>query len=267
MSPSPDARETQQFYDEMWQSYSHLDAVSPAAFHRRRVVTKLAERVASGAASVLDVGCGQGELLRELAGVIPGAKIFGADISQQALVDSRVRNPTYDLFHVDLTSPTFAEEQRDHVGRFDLVVCSEVLEHIPDAALAARRLFDLTKPGGILIVTVPGGKRSRFDEIIGHIRHYTSKEMGELLERSGFRVERRLDWGFPFHSIYRTAVRVASRLTMGGSSEKTGGKKGGAGGTKVLGGVYSLFGKALLPLFYLNADHFGEQTVVVARKP
>src|ERR1051325_10405464 len=120
---------------------------------------------------MLDVGCGQGELLREVAEALPGIRVHGADISEQSILDSRKRNPTYDLFQLDLTAPDFSTRHASRMIAFDLVVCSEVLEHIADDALAAARLCHLLSPGGVAIVTVPGGKMSAFDEVIGHQRH------------------------------------------------------------------------------------------------
>src|SRR5690242_11297009 len=134
------AADQQDFYDDMWRNYGHLDAVSPAAFHRRRLVVQLAARHASTARNILDVGCGQGELLRELAEAIPAARVYGADLSEQSIVDSRKRNPTYDLFQLDLAAPDFSTKYRDRLGAFEFVVCSEVMEHIPEDARAAANL-------------------------------------------------------------------------------------------------------------------------------
>ena len=39
------AANQQAFYDDMWRNYGHLDAVSPAAFHRRRIVVQLAAAI------------------------------------------------------------------------------------------------------------------------------------------------------------------------------------------------------------------------------
>ena len=50
-----------------------------------------------------DVGCGQGELLREMSRAIPNAQVHGADLSEQSLIDSRKRNPTFDLFELNIT--------------------------------------------------------------------------------------------------------------------------------------------------------------------
>jgi 2-polyprenyl-3-methyl-5-hydroxy-6-metoxy-1,4-benzoquinol methylase len=263
------AADQQAFYDEMWRNYSHLDAVSPAAFHRRRLVVRLATQFASGARNILDVGCGQGELLREVAEAIPGAEVHGADLSEQSIVDSRKRNPTYDLFQLDLTAPDFSTRYASKLGAFEFVVCSEVLEHIPDDGLAATHLFSLVREGGIAIVTVPGGKMSAFDKVIGHQRHYTPASLEARLTQAGFQMERVVAWGFPFHSFYRTAVRVASGMTVPKgpkAAPKAESAERKSSVSNVLGAAYTLFGKALKPLFYLNAPIWGEQLVAVARR-
>jgi SAM-dependent methyltransferase len=251
----------------MWKDYGHLDAVSPAAFHRRRVIVKLAKQYARSARAILDVGCGQGELLREIAEGIPGAEVHGADLSEQSLVDSRRRNPTFDLFELNLTHPRFAEQYSARLANFDFLVCSEVLEHIPDHELATRHLRDLLSPSGVAIITVPGGKMSAFDKVIGHQRHYTPGKLEQMLSSAGFDVIEVLAWGFPFHSFYRTAVRIASGFTVPGEQARARGSSAQKGVvSSVLGGAYAVFGKALKPLFYLNASRWGEQLIAVAKQ-
>jgi SAM-dependent methyltransferase len=261
------ATTSQEFYDEMWSAYGHLDAVSPAAFHRRRVVCQLAKKHAAGAQRVLDVGCGMGELLRDLEPFVPSARISGADISARSLEKSRELNPRYELFQMDLVGGGFAQKHASHLGAYDLITCSEVIEHIPHDRLAAERLAALLAPGGTLIITVPGGAKSRFDIHIGHQRHYPPRDAAALLRAAGLEVLEALGWGFPFHSIYRTAVRVASRFAV----SEPGAKPKAAQGqpsmvSNLLGTAYTAFGKLLNPLFYLNLSHGGEQTVVVARR-
>jgi SAM-dependent methyltransferase len=263
-------REASEFYDEMWRDYGHLDAVSPAAFHRRRLVVRLAREHAAGAKNVLDVGCGPGQLLRDISAALPGAKIHGADVSEGSLADGRAKNPGFDLFAMDLTSPTFATDHAEHLGAFDLIICSEVLEHIPDDGLAAHRIAELLAPGGVVIVTVPGGSMSRFDVAIGHQRHYTRERINLLLRDAGLELVRTLAWGFPFHNIYRTAVRTVSRFVASepsGSRANAGqGRKAGGIVSSTMGASYTLFGKALKPLYYLNVPVLGEQTIAVARR-
>ncbi len=255
------------FYDEMWRSYAHLDAVSPAAFHRRRVVVHLAAKAAPDARSILDVGCGQGELLQELSAALPAASVSGADLSEQSIADSRKRNPDYDLFVLDLTEPEFEKKHAQRLGSYDLVVCSEVIEHIEDDGLAVLRLRSLLVPGGHLIVTVPGGRMSRFDKVIGHYRHYRPRDLERLMRTNRLETERVLAWGFPFHNVYRTAVRVASVATIPSNGKPKPDKEQSGVVSSVLGQAYTLFGKALKPLFYFNLPRWGEQMMVVARRP
>jgi trans-aconitate methyltransferase len=261
---APERGDARVFYDEMWRSYAHLDAASPAAHHRRRLVGRLAARFAPNAERVLDVGCGPGDLLEELRARLPDARVGGADVSEQSMALAREKNPDADLFLIDLTATDFEARQANRLGSFDLVVCSEVIEHIDDDALAARRLAELLAPGGHLIVTVPGGKMSRFDRVIGHHRHYRPRQLDRLLRSAGLEVERVMAWGFPFHNLYRSAVRVASLATIrqGGARQKR--QNGVVSGA--LGQAYTLFGRTLKPLFYLNLNRWGEQMLAVARR-
>jgi 2-polyprenyl-3-methyl-5-hydroxy-6-metoxy-1,4-benzoquinol methylase len=265
------ATEEKAFYDDMWDRYSHLDAASPAAFHRRRLVIELATRYAADVSRLLDVGCGQGELLRDLTLRMPAALIAGSDLSERSLVDSRRRNPTFELFELDVADPQLPERHPARLRSFDLVTCCEVLEHIPDDQTAARNLASLLAPGGTLIATVPGGKMSRFDHAIGHQRHYRAEQLESLLTNAGLHVERVLAWGFPFHNIYRSAVRLASMFTMPGSGGESTPSQSAASRPGLLSSAlsagYVAFGRVLNPLFYLNADHGGEQMIAIARFP
>ena len=260
----PSTQEAASFYDEMWQRYAHLDQVSPAAFHRRRVVAALARAASPRAARVLDAGCGQGELLETLVRALPGSIVDGADVSEQSVADSRRRNPSRDLFTMDLSAADFERVHSARLGAYDLVVCSEVVEHIGDDAGAVRNVKQLMAPGGHLIVTVPGGKMSRFDRAIGHHRHYRARDLRSLLVGAGLDVDRVLAWGFPFHNLYRSAVRLASSLSL---PERGEGGAGSSDTSGVLGAAYTAFSKILRPLFYLNGTRWGEQMIALARRP
>jgi SAM-dependent methyltransferase len=272
--PSPGKSQTEEeraFYDEMWRNYAHLDAVSPAAIHRRRQVMRVAARYAGSPRVILDVGCGQGELLRQLAEQYPGARIMGADISEQSIIDSRRRNPGFTLFTIDLVSKEFEKAHAAILGTCDLVVCSEVVEHIAEAALAVQRLRLLLAPGGVAIVTVPGGRMSRFDVAIGHQRHYSTRALDGLLRDAGLDVLSVRAWGFPFHSVYREAVRIVSRVTVPSKAPKNTSLRGkteakNGGFSSLLSTAYTLFGKSLTPLFYLNISRWGEQMLAAAKR-
>lgn len=252
-----------EFYDTVWNEFGHLDRGSPAAFHRRRIIRRLALTHAASARRVLDAGSGQGLLVRELSLHMPAAIVAGADVSERSRAHTARLNPDAPVFALDLQAPNF-EEQARALGRYDLVICSEVLEHLPDDQESARRLRDLLEEGGRLIVTVPGGRMSRFDEAIGHRRHYDRRSLERVLRGAGFEVVECFAWGFPFQNFYRAAVRVASRVALPKSSTQPA-RRSLLSDTMQAG--YEILGRALLPLFYLNRPYWGEQLFAVAVRP
>jgi SAM-dependent methyltransferase len=252
-----------EFYDSVWEEFGHLDRESPASFHRRRITRRLALRHAASARRVLDAGAGQGLLVRELSLHMPAAVVAGADVSARSRAETARLNPDAPVFELDLQAPDF-EPQARALGRFELVVCSEVLEHLPDDREAAHRLRSLLEDGGRLIVTVPGGRMSRFDQAIGHRRHYDTSSLTRVLRGAGLEVVECFAWGFPFQNMYRSAVRVASRVAFRNGSAKTP-RRSLLGDTMQAG--YEILGRVLVPLFYLNRPYWGEQLFAVAVRP
>ena len=97
--------------------------------------------------SVLDVGCGGGILAEAMAG--RGARVKGIDLSEKALRVARFhllesRLPVdYELCPAE----TLAGREP---GRFDLVTCMEMLEHVPDPASTVSACAVLARPGAQL---------------------------------------------------------------------------------------------------------------------
>lgn len=249
------------FYDQVWDAWGELDRHSPAAFHRRRLVLALVRDHARSASQVLEIGCGQGALLKKLELELPGAVVHGADVSPKSLEKSRELGSRAELFQLDLTALDFNASHAERFGRFDLVVCSEVLEHLTDDLQALERVALLLAPGGHLIVTVPSGPRTRFDSAIGHVRHYTRRGLAQRLRDGGLDVERVMAWGFPFHNLYRLLVAVGARWSPQANGRGAPGLPSGA-----LAFGYRALSRALKPLYFLNRPYWGPQLFAVARK-
>ena len=96
---------------------------------------------------VLEIGCGAGHVLR----LFPDAALTGVDVSTVALAAAAANLDGYDVALV----PDDAETLLSVEGRYDVVICSEVLEHLdrPDQALA--RIASLLAHGGRALITVP----------------------------------------------------------------------------------------------------------------
>jgi ubiquinone/menaquinone biosynthesis C-methylase UbiE len=117
-----------------------------AFFHRNRarVVRQLVAKYAAPGARILDAGCGTGLNLRHLP-----AGSTGLDINPRNLELIRKRLPQHHAVEGDIEAMPFAD------GAFGTVLCTEVLEHVPDPAAAIREFRRVLQPGGILIGSVP----------------------------------------------------------------------------------------------------------------
>jgi len=116
---------------------------------------RLADRELAGR-TVLDAGCGHGEVEAALAGT--GAEIFAMDLSSSVDdVRERLRAGNGDagihLAQASVHAPPF------RAGVFDLVHCAGVLHHIPDAREGFRALAGRVRPGGSLYVEVSSTER------------------------------------------------------------------------------------------------------------
>jgi SAM-dependent methyltransferase len=133
---------------------------------------------------VLDAGCGTGLLLSRLP---PGLILAGLDASPRALVHARARLPQADLREGTLPAPL----PFPPVGQ-DLILLTDVLEHVEEDLSALRALRGMLAPGGRLLLTVPAlpGLWTRHDEEHGHFRRYTRGQLRSLLLQAGLRVER-----------------------------------------------------------------------------
>jgi len=94
---------------------------------------------------VVDVGCGGGLLAEAMAH--RGARVTGIDLGEAPLAVARLHaeesGVEVDYRHVSVEA--LAEEAP---GRFDVVTCLEMLEHVPDPASVVRACAALAKPGG-----------------------------------------------------------------------------------------------------------------------
>lgn len=114
--------------------------------------------------SFLDVGCGEGKMILELAKSLPGKNMKGIDLSERAIYFAKAFNFG--------NGASFECQDIAHIqGSFDAISLVETMEHIPDNLISTivgnvRRLL---APDGRVIVTVPA---SNFPVQEKHYRHY-----------------------------------------------------------------------------------------------
>lgn len=167
---------TVEYWNEVWRG-------EQARGHRRLYLDTwpaVAAAIPEGARTLLDVGCGPGELCRYLKARRPELTVSGSDLSPVAVAISRAALPDC-TFYVADGPASFGVGDR----QFDVVTCTEVLEHVdrPDPFFAA--LVRHVAPGGRLIVTTPYNHLRECEE---HLWHYTPDDFRVLARRHGVHV-------------------------------------------------------------------------------
>ncbi len=153
---------------------------------------------------ILEVGCGTGNVLRELQRVAVGGTAVGMDLHQEGLRYARGRvNPAL-LVRADASLPPFSVKF-DVVGLFDVL---EHLEHDVDVLVSLRNLLTAE---GFLLITVPADPRlwSYFDVGSRHKRRYETSELEKKLVKAGYKVE----YITPYMGVLYPVLWIGRRLT------------------------------------------------------
>jgi SAM-dependent methyltransferase len=148
---------------------------------RRRVLRAELDRLPlEPGARLLDAGCGSGRTLDELARY---GRVSGVDLSPEAVEAARRRG------HEDVRVAR-VEELPFADATFDVVTCLDVVEHTPDDRATLAELRRVTRPGGLLLVTVPAyqGLWSWHDVVNQHFRRYDSASLRTAAGASGWNV-------------------------------------------------------------------------------
>ena len=164
---------------------------------RRALVRRLMEGEAAG--NGLDIGAGSGGnagVLRDL-----GWDMTALERSPTAAELASARG--LPVVRGDAQQLPFAD------ASFDLVMSTDMWEHIVDDRAVAHESFRVCRPGGRLLVAVPVGMDlwSGHDVALGHVRRYERAELLELIEGAGFRVLDTVSWNV----LLRPVARVRRR--------------------------------------------------------
>ncbi len=174
--------------------------------------------------NVLDIGSGVGTLDFYLAS--KNHQVTALEISQKAV---SVARQSQQLFGQGkkikfIRGDFFQLKIRE---RFPFVICSEVLEHLSDEQQAINKIYQLIKPRGRLLITVPSqnspliklGAIKKFDQVSGHLRRYTLDSLRLLLEENQFKViYTKKTEGLVRNSLYvfrlNLIIKLANRFSL-----------------------------------------------------
>jgi len=209
-------------WNHHWTSFAASAARNPAQAYRQALVFEsLGLRDAARPVRLIDLGSGAGTFAGEVLRVRPDAEVLGLDASASGVDLARRTVPGATFLQRDFTKPMAIEAR--HLGWATHAVCSEVLEHLDDPVAVLNNVRPLLAPGCRLVVTVPAGPMSAFDEHIGHRRHFSARLLEETLLAAGLRVIDVRGAGFPFFNAYRLAVVARGKKLIDDAAE--GGEK------------------------------------------
>lgn len=144
---------------------------------------------------IVELGTGEGELVKILCDKFPEAQIFACDISKKIIkiAQKNLKNKKVVLSVEDIEKLSYKDNQ------FDLVICAEVLEHVNNPAKALAEIKRISK--GSIILSVPKEPLWRILNIVrlkylkdfgntpGHLNHWSSKSFIDFVQKMEFRVK------------------------------------------------------------------------------
>jgi len=170
----------------------------------RHLTDKILQLIDLPGGRALDVGCGAGRLAVALAR--RGFEVDGVDVAasvvEQAAQLASEAGISARFFVADFRQP----DARFPDETYDLVVCSEVVEHVESWRSVLDNIARVLKPGGLLLLTTPNdpAQFSILDEYAGHFRRFRWRELETGLSEFsvltaftvGFPLTRALHWAY-----------------------------------------------------------------------
>lgn len=163
-------------------------------WHARKLQMVL-KQIDNSPKSILDVGCASGWFLSRIHKKYPKAKCTGVDIYKEAIFYGRRKYPKISFKVSDAHKLPFKAQT------FDLIVCTEVLEHVEDPAGAIMEMKRVLSKNGRLVIELDSG--SILFTIVwylwglsrgkvwhhAHLHSFTVGKLERLLKKSGFAIE------------------------------------------------------------------------------
>ena len=117
--------------------------------HQKRLSYIVSHLPKKNGLKILDAGCGEGHLIKKMYLNNKFNDYYGVDITEIAIQKAKKRCPYANIKKMDISKLSYNE------NFFDVIVCSDVIEHIIDYQSAINKLIRSLKKGGYLIITFP----------------------------------------------------------------------------------------------------------------
>lgn len=186
-----------------WNTCLHKEQLKNKYIIQKRwmFIEQIINKLPSNSLSILDAGCGDGNNLYIL-NKYKKANIYGTDYNPLRISRAKRNHPLINFFNIDLNDlKTY--------NKFDVVILSQVLEHINNDDLVLKNLYNSLKSNGILIIGVPNegcflaqcrNKLFQFyiQRTTDHVNFYTEDVIRNKIENVGFEIKDVMYEGFFF---------------------------------------------------------------------
>jgi ubiquinone/menaquinone biosynthesis C-methylase UbiE len=201
------------YYDKLWVNEWNISTdIGPSFKTRCRIINKFIKKYGSKNSLILDCGCGNGDFLSSLEN--EGYMVSGSDFSEESVKQTKSKIKG-EVFKMDLTKNIPNK-------KYDIIICSEVLEHIENDDLSISNMYKLLNPQGILIISSPFLKKywSIHDKFSGHIRRYEPFELEQLLIKNHFKILESFGWGNFINRFYYPLLTKQEPVKIMGSDRR-----------------------------------------------
>ena len=169
---------TPESYNQLWGNEQNLKEFREEADGIRDILTReivdVIEDKVKANMDIVDIGCGAGDLLAEIISRVPGVNIHGLDFSSKAIEAAKRKflNGAFKQFVIEKQLP-----YEDSL--FDIVMCTDVLEHLEYPRFVINELLRICKSGGYIFIVVPDGD---VDQFLGHYWFWNQESLEQLFQ-------------------------------------------------------------------------------------
>lgn len=183
-------------YNKRWDEQKSSHSYHPSVRLRNRFIIHQLKKLNFN--TLIDVWCGDWHFLWLIIKHFPNKKYAGIDISDDIILENEKKYPWINFYKWDLWKNNFNIN-----NTYDIVVCSEVIEHIADRKQVIKNLTKLTNQKWYCILTTQSWKRYKSDINIWHLKHFTLSELETEFNRNWLKIIMSYKKWFPFYNIQK----------------------------------------------------------------
>lgn len=176
--------------------------------NKLNIVLKTIKNKTQNPKSILDVGCASGWFLNEISKKFPRARCVGLDVYKNAIDYGKRKYKDLILLNKDAHKIPYKS------NTFDVVICTEVLEHVQDPKLVIKEIKRVLKKEGIGIIEMDSGnllfrvvwywwtnlRKGIWQD--AHIQSFDSKKLENMLKRNGLKIIEKQSFNFSMAVLF-----------------------------------------------------------------